>query len=120
ICGVRAGEQIAEIYELNDSGRNFIYLPAKGLFIFCDVSKVDYSGAPTELSKKEAFIRELTDKNEQLHSSINIIKTTIPAEIKVLLADNYKKLNDINFLQNISDVDVQANILKTMLNTDMM
>ena len=120
VCGVRAGDLIAEIYELNESGRNFLYLPTRGLFTICDISKINYNGAPTELSKKEAFIRELTDKNEQLNSSINIIKTTIPAEIKVLLADNYKKLNDINFLQNISDVDVQANILKTMLNTDMM
>jgi hypothetical protein len=120
VCGVRSGDLTVEIYELSDSGKNFLYLPARGLFIFCDINKIDHDGAPTELSKKEAFIRELTGKNEQLNSSINIIKTTIPAEVKSLLADNYKKLNDINFLQSISDVDVQANILKTMLNTDMM
>jgi len=120
VCGIKAGDMIAEVYLLNEPGKNFLYLPTKGLFMFCDISKVNYNGPTTELSKKEAFIRELTDKNEQLNSSINIIKTTIPAEIKTLLADNYKKLNDINFLQNISDVDVQANILKTMLNTDMM
>jgi len=120
VCGIKSGDQIAEIYSLNGAGKNFLYLPAKGMFAFCDISKIDYSGTTHDLSKKEAFIRELTDKNEQLNSSINIIKTTIPAEIKALLADNYKKLNDINFLQNISDVDVQANILKTMLNTDMM
>jgi len=120
VCGIKAGDSIAEVYELNESQRHFLYFPAKGLFVFCDISKVNYSGSPTELSKKESFIRELTDKNEQLNSSILIIKTTIPAEIKVLLADNYKKLNDINFLQSISDVDVQANILKTMLNTNMM
>lgn len=119
-CGIKAGDWIAEIYELSEAARNFLYVPAKGLFLFCNISKVNYNGTPTELSKKEAFIRELSDKNEQLNSSINIIKTTIPAEIKTLLADNYKKLNDINFLQSISDVDVQANILKTMLNTDMM
>jgi hypothetical protein len=42
----------------------------------------------------------------------------MPPEIKNLLTDNYKKISDINFLENISNVDVQANILKTMLNTD--
>ncbi|WP_295675215.1 hypothetical protein [uncultured Mucilaginibacter sp.] len=120
VCGLKAGDKIAEVYRLNDTDRYFIYFPAKELFLFCDITKIDQRGAPTELSKKETFIRELTDKNDQLNSSINIIKTTIPAEIKNLLADNYKKLNDINFLQNITDVDVQANILKTMLNTDMM
>jgi hypothetical protein len=119
-CGLKAGEMIAEVYQINDVERYFLYFPAKELFLFCDITKLNINGSPSELSKKEAFIRELSDKNDQLNSSINIIKTTIPTEIKSLLIDNYKKLNDINFLQNISDVDVQANMLKSMLNTDMM
>ncbi|MEO6522055.1 MAG: hypothetical protein ABIN91_10285 [Mucilaginibacter sp.] len=119
-CGLKAADMIAEVYRINDVEKHFIYLPAKELFLFCDINKLDISGSPSELSKKESFIRELTDKNEQLNNSIIMIKTTIPREIKSLLIDNYKKLNDINFLQNIGDVDVQANMLKSMLNTDMM
>jgi hypothetical protein len=119
-CGLRAGEMIAEVYQLNETDIYFLYFPAKDLFLFCDVSKINTSGASTDLSKKEAFIRELEDKNDQLNSSVNNIKSAIPAEIRTLLTDNFRKLNDINFLQNISDVDVQANMLKTMLNTDMM
>jgi hypothetical protein len=119
-CGLKAGDMVAEIYQLNETDRYFLYFPARNLFLFCDISKINLGGAPTELSKKEAFIRELTDKNDQLNNSINSIKTTIPPEIKGLLIENYKKLNDINFLQNISDVDVQANMLKSMLNTDML
>jgi hypothetical protein len=46
------------------------------------------------------------------------MKAYMPPEIKSLLAENYKKIADINFLQSLSDVDVQANILKAMLNTD--
>ena len=42
----------------------------------------------------------------------------MPAEIKALLAENYKKIEDVNFLENITNFDVQANILKTMLNTN--
>jgi len=119
-CGLRAGDQIIEVYQLNDTDRYFLYFPLRELFLFCDISKFNTSGAPTELSKKETFIRELTDKNNQLNSSVNVIKSSLPTEIKTLLTDNYKKLNDINFLQNISNVDVQANMLKSMLNTDMM
>jgi len=117
-CGLKAGDQVLEVYNLNDTDRYFIYSPAKQLFLFCDVTKIDTANLNTELSKKGQFIQELTDKNDQLNNSINIIKTTIPAEIKTLLVENYRKLNDINFLQNISDVDVQANMLKSMLNTD--
>lgn len=119
-CGLKAGDMIAEIYQINDLDRYFLYYPAKELFLFCDITKFHINGLPSELSKKEAFIRELEDKNDQLNNSINNIKTAIPTDIKNLLVDNYKKLNDINFLQNISDVDVQANMLKSMLNTDMM
>jgi hypothetical protein len=117
-CGLTAAGQVAEIYQLNDTNRYFAYYPAKEVFLFCDIAGVDLNTAPTELSKKEAFIRELSDKNDQLNNSISIIKTSLPPEIKNLLTDNYKKLNDINFLQNISDVDVQANMLRSMLNTD--
>ena len=43
----------------------------------------------------------------------------MPVEIKTLLAEDYMKIEDIDFLQNLSNIDVQANILKTMLNTDL-
>lgn len=119
-CGLKAGDQVLEVYNLNETDRYFIYSPARQLFLFCDVTKIDMGNLNTELSKKGQFIQELTDKNDQLNNSINIIKTTIPAEIKNLLVENYRKLNDINFLQSISEVDVQANMLKSMLNTDML
>ncbi|OCX52299.1 hypothetical protein BEL04_12545 [Mucilaginibacter sp. PPCGB 2223] len=118
-CGLKAGEQVLEVYSLNETDRYFIYSPARQLFLFCDVTQIDTANLNNELSKKGQFIQELTDKNDQLNNSINNIKTTIPAEIKTLLVENYRKLNDINFLQSISEVDVQANMLKSMLNTDM-
>jgi len=119
-CGLKAGDVVVEIYNLTDSDKYFLYFPPKELFLFCDINKLKLDTAPTDLSKKETFIRELEDKNDQLNGSISVIKTTIPPDIKGLLMDNYKKLNDISFLQSISDVDVQANMLKAMLNTDLM
>ncbi|MDN3598918.1 hypothetical protein [Mucilaginibacter myungsuensis] len=119
-CGLKAGDMVTEVYKITDTDRYFLYFPAKDLFLFLDISKINLGNAPSELSKKEAFIQELEDKNDQLNSSINIMKAAIPPEVKSLLADNYKKLSDISFLQSISDVDIQANMLKTMLNTDMM
>lgn len=119
-CGLRSGEMIAEVYELNGTDKHFLYFAARNLFLFCDISKIDTGNPSSEISKKETFMHELMDKNDRLNSTIDSIKTAIPAEVKNLLVDNYRKLNDIHFLQNISDVDVQANMLKSMLNTDMM
>lgn len=119
-CGLRAGDLVAEVYKFNEAERYYLYIPARNLFLFCDIDKITGVDWTTELSKKEKFIQELTAKNDQLQNSINMVKSTIPAEIRSLLVENYNKLNDINFLQQISDVDVQANMLKAMLNTDML
>jgi hypothetical protein len=58
------------------------------------------------------------DKNDQLQSAANITKSAIPDEIRNLIREYYDKIDDVNFLQNISNFDVQANILKSMLNTN--
>ncbi|WP_462267016.1 hypothetical protein [Mucilaginibacter sp.] len=116
--GLRAGELIAEIYRLHDTDRYFICFPASGLFLFFDYSRLQGVEEDSGLSQKESVIRELTNRNSQLQNSISMVKSTLTPEIKLLLTENYKKLNDINFLQSIADVDAQANLLKTMLNTN--
>jgi len=49
-----------------------------------------------------------------------MVNSIIPQEIRELLAENYRKISDINYLHNISSFEVQANILKTMLNTGLL
>jgi hypothetical protein len=117
--GLRAGELVAEVYVITDTDRYYIYFPANSLLLFCDMAKLAGLKPNTEVSRKEQFVQELTNKNNQLQNQINIVKATLTPEIKELLIENYKKLNDINFLQSISDVDAQANILKSMLKTDL-
>ncbi|QJD96455.1 hypothetical protein HH214_11515 [Mucilaginibacter robiniae] len=119
-CGLRAGDLAVEVYKFNETERYYLYVPARNLFLFCDMTQISHVDWTTELSRKEKFVQELTAKNDQLQNSINIVKSTIPAEIKSLLVENYNKLNDMNFLKQISDVDVQANMLKAMLNTNML
>ncbi len=119
LCGLKAGNAVAEVYKFLDTERYFLFYPVKSLFLFCDFTKIASISFTNQVSHKEKMIQELKDKNDQLQSSINVTKTYLPQEIKMLLAENYKKLTDISFLQNISNIDAQANILKAMLNTDM-
>ncbi|MVN20206.1 hypothetical protein [Mucilaginibacter arboris] len=118
-CGLKAGNSIVEVYKFVNEDRYFLFYPAKNLFLFCDFAKIENISHANNVSNKEKMIQELKDKNDQLQSSINVTKTYLPQEIKTLLAENYRKLTDISFLQNIGNYDAQANILKTMLNTDM-
>ncbi|MHA4809345.1 hypothetical protein ACX0G9_14630 [Flavitalea flava] len=115
--GLKAGNQIVEIYKFMEEERYFMYYPGSNLFLFCDLSKISGIDWSNTLSKKARIIRELTDKNNKLESSIGVTKTFIPADIRHLLTESNKKIGEINFLEN-SDFDVQANILKTMLRTD--
>ena len=115
---MKFGSQVAEVYKFVDGGRYLLYSPGHDLFLFCDITKINGIDWSNNLSKKEKLIRELNDKNEKLEGNTNTMKSRMPAEIKTLLDDDYKKIEDLDFLQNLTNIDVQANILKTMLNTD--
>ncbi|MDB5141686.1 MAG: hypothetical protein JWQ66_399 [Mucilaginibacter sp.] len=117
-CGLKSGSQIIEVYKFVDADRYFLYAPSDSLFVFFDVTKITGIDMSTNLSKKERLVYELKDKNDKLEGNAAAMKAFMPPEIKNLLAEDYKKITDINFLENISNVDVQANILKSMLNTD--
>ena len=118
-CGLKSGSQVAEVYKFMEADRHFLYFPSNNLFLFCDITKISSIDWSNNLSKKEALVRELSNKNDKLQGSASAIKTNMPIEVKTLLTENLKKIEDINFLHNLSDIDVQANILKSMLNTDL-
>ena len=118
-CGLKSGNQIIEVYKFINADRYFLYAPSDSLFVFLDIAKIANIDFSNNLSKKEKLMHELKDKNDKLEGNASAMKSFMPPEIKKLLADDYKKISDINFLENISNIDVQANILKSMLNTDL-
>jgi hypothetical protein len=115
--GLKAGVAVIEVYKLTDADRYFLFSPVGNLFLSCDLAKVTGVDWSSTLSKKTRIIRELTEKNNKLAAAVSAAKTFMPDGIRDLLAESYKKIADINFLQS-SEFEVQANILKTMLNTD--
>lgn len=118
-CGLKAGNTVLEVYKFAETERYFLFYPLRNLFLFCDYAKLTNINLTNQVSQKENMISELKAKNDQLQSNIGVAKVYLPQEIKTLLAENYRKLSDISFMQNISNIDAQANILKAMLNTDM-
>jgi hypothetical protein len=118
-CGLKTGNLAVEVYKFMDEPIWFIFYPSRNMFLLCDIDLLKDINHNTEVTRNTRIIQELLDKNDQLQSSASIIRVNIPGEVKALLAENYKKISDINFLQNIAGFDAQANILKAMLNTDM-
>lgn len=120
-CGLKAGSLIIEVYKFTEAAIYFLYYPSRKLFLLCDAAEMEMINAANSAPGADnSLVYELKNKNDQLQSRAALVKTLIPPEVKHLLAEHYKKITDIGFLQNISNFDAQANILKTMLNTDMM
>ncbi|MES2809952.1 MAG: hypothetical protein V4619_15080 [Bacteroidota bacterium] len=118
-CGLKTANLALEVYKFINEPVWYVFYPSRNLFLLCDYDLLNNIDTSTEVTRNDRIIQELLDKNDQLQSSASIIRINIPAEVKTLLAENYKKISDINFLQNIAGFDAQANILKAMLNTDM-
>jgi hypothetical protein len=119
-CGLKAGSLVLEVYKMIAEDISFLYYPSRNLFLICDPEKLSGVDPAEALSKRAKVVKELTEKNLQLEQSIAHAKTNIPQDIKVLLTDYYEKVNGMDFMDFIDDFDVQANILKAMLNTESM
>jgi hypothetical protein len=120
VYGLKSGTLIIEVYRFLETDQHFLYYPSRNLFLFYhpeEIAGTDFSGAHSEKAK---LIQEIAYKNDKLQSNAASVRTYIPAEIIQLLEQNYQKISDIHFLDNLNNFDVQANILKTMLNTDML
>jgi len=117
--GLKSGELVIEVYRFLDTERHFLFFPGRNLFLFCDLALLNGIEKDNNLSEKERIIQELEYKNDKLKSNAAVLKVAIPAEINALLEDSYLKISDINFLNHLNNFDVQSNILKAMLKTDL-
>ena len=119
-CGLKAGSLMMEVYKFVDADRYYLFSPARNLFLFCDMTNIIGIDWSNTLSKNERIIQELNDKNDKLNANVQAKKAYWPNDIKSILNDTYKKVSEIDFLNNQSNADIQANILRTMLDTDIL
>ena len=120
VAGLKSGTLVIEIYKFLEADRYYLFFPSRNLFLFCEPEVILGTQWTSNASEKAKMIQELAFKNDKLQSQSAAVKTYIPAEIITLLEENYMKIADMDFLNNLSNFDVQANILKSMLNTDML
>jgi hypothetical protein len=119
-CGLKSDTLVAEVYKMVEEEVYFIFYPSRNMFLECDKEKIEGIDLSEALSKRAKMVQELTDKNIQLEHNAPKMKTQIPRDIEQLLTEYYNKVNGMDFMDFMDDFDVQANILKTMLNTDSM
>ena len=119
-CGLKAGSLLLEVYQMIEEDVFFVFYPGRRLFLTCDFERIANINPAEGLSKRAKVVHELIEKNAQLVERAKVARTAIPADIRTLLNEYYNKINSMDFMDFIDDFDVQANILKAMLNTDSM
>lgn len=117
--GLKSGQLVVELYKFIDIDKHFLFFPRRNLFLFFELTELEGIDWTNNLSEKGRLVQELSFKNDKLVSDAAALKTYIPAEITKLLEENYLKISDIDFLDHLNNFDVQANILKAMLKTDL-
>ena len=117
-CGLVSGNLVVEIYKLIGEEVYFLFYPDKKLFTDFPFTKISTIQLSDELSRKNKIIKELEERNDSLKNSESAVKTNLPEDVAKLLVAYNEKISAIDFIDFIDDYDVQANILKTMLNTD--
>lgn len=119
VAGIRVGNMLMEIYKIGNEEKFFTFIPAKNYFLPCNISLFPYKEWEEEAGKKKQGIRNLMQKNIQLERDIKESIRHIDQDIIDLLGDNHKKITEVDFLEDLENVDIQANTLKAMLETKM-
>lgn len=116
-AGVKAYPILLEIYKISVSEEYFLFWSAKNLFLKFDINLFPYQKWEAEMSKKELGIKNLIKKNSKLETNIKNTHKYISNEISELLEEDYQAITNIDFLASLEDIDTQANILRSMLQT---
>lgn len=117
--GIRINYTLMEIYKIQDEDAYFVFQPTKNNFLPCDINIFPYKEWENQSSKKERSVKELMQKNLQLERDIKSNLKRIDPDITALLAENLKKVTELDFLADLENIDIQANTLRTMIETKM-
>ncbi|HEU4497624.1 MAG TPA: hypothetical protein VFR70_11280 [Flavobacterium sp.] len=115
-CGIKCGNETAEVYEFIDSNDRFIFnVNGKSLY-FLNADNARGIDLSKNKSVKTKIIEDLEEKNIKLKEEQINLKTRIPKDVEDVLKSYAAKISDVEFLNDLQNVDEQTNILKAMLN----
>lgn len=116
ICGLRYETEELEIYEFVNSNDKFIFINDEKSFYLVDQSYLEGIDLSKNRSNKMETIDRLTTKNELLKDQLSALKSTMPKEVEAVMESYLEKISDVEFIDDLQNVDEQTNILKAMLN----
>lgn len=120
IAGVSFYPVLVELYKIQTEDIYFLYWPSKNLFLPIDIELFPHKEWEMEMSKKSRMIKNLIKNNQKAEANIRNTYRYISHEVLELLDENYKAISNIDFLTSLEDINLQTEILKSMLDTKML
>jgi len=115
-CGIKSENESAEVYEFIDSNDKFIFNINEKSFYFLNDENIRGIDLSKNKSVKTQIIEDLQAKNLKLKEQQVNLKTQLPTDVEKVLQSYADKIADVEFLNDLQNVDEQTNILKAMLN----
>ncbi|MPT33804.1 MAG: hypothetical protein E2604_01635 [Flavobacterium sp.] len=115
-CGVRFGDEMAEVFEFIDSNDSFVFSNSTKSFFLMEEENERGIDLSRNLSNKNSIVHDLSIKNEELKNKLGTIKTALPPDVEDVLAGYLEKITAVDFMDELQNVDEQTNILRAMLN----
>lgn len=115
-CGIKHENEVAEVYEFVDSNDRFIFNVNEKSFYFLNEANIKGIDMSKNKSVKIQMIEGLQAKNLKLKEQQANLKTQLPKDVEEVLQSYAQKISDVEFLNDLQNVDEQTNILKAMLN----
>lgn len=115
-CGLVFENNLVEIFEFRDTNDLFAFIMPQKTFYFVSETHLNSIDLSKNKSTKNDLILQLKYKNSELKASLPRIKSNLTEQVSTVLNDYLSKISEVNFLDNLQEVDEQTNILRAMLN----
>ncbi len=115
-CGLRFENEYVEVFDYVDSNEQFIFINSIKTFYLLDKEMANQLDLSKNLSDKAAIILDLKSKNDLLKEKLTTVKTSLQQNVEEVLEGYLTKISDVDFLEELQNVDEQTNILRAMLN----
>ncbi|MPT33175.1 MAG: hypothetical protein E2600_16240 [Chryseobacterium sp.] len=119
VCGYNIEDQVFELYKISDNEEDFIWnLQTNEFYFLADDIALLLDRSANTCSKK-SIINELKNRNTELKTKSETIKTDLPEDILLLLRRYKETLDNQKVINQVINVDEEMNILNSMLNLDL-
>ncbi len=116
VCGLKYQSNKIDVFKFLNSDDKFLYYYNNNAFYLFDEPLLENIDISKNKSNRQQIIDNLNDKNTALEQKINNLKTSLQPEVLEVLKSYLDKISSISFMEELSNVDEQTNILKAMLN----